>query len=193
MTLLSNHFYPGFYLLIYLLFFCANECVIVTINFSRWMLRLVTVCRPAKAFIFLLWASRRLYCHYNNMDDLKLFRKSFEQILSFVQTVYTFSMDKGTEFGIKKCGVLVLKRGKTVKMEGIVLTDGQVVEIDESGFKYFCIMETDQLKENETKDLFSKEYKRRLKLVLEKKLSGKHKIMGSCNSEVQRWCGRMEE
>ena len=108
------------------------------------------------------------------MDDLKLFRKSSEQILSFVQTVHTFSMDIGMEFGIKKCGILVLKRGKTVKMQGIVLTDGQVVKkIDESGFKYLCIMETDQLKENETKDLFSKEYKRRLKLVLKTKLSGK--------------------
>ena len=27
------------------------------------MLRLVTVCRPAKAFNFLLWASRRFFCH----------------------------------------------------------------------------------------------------------------------------------
>ena len=33
------------------------------------MLRLVTVCRPAKTFIFLLWASRRLYCHNNNNND----------------------------------------------------------------------------------------------------------------------------
>ena len=129
------------------------------------------------------------------MDELKLFRKSFEKILSFVQTVHTFSMDIRMELGIKKCGVLVLKRGKTVKMEGIVLTDGQVVkEIDESEFKYLCIMETGQLKEDETKDLFSKEYKHNLKLVLKTKLSGKkNKIMGSCNSEVQRWCGRMEE
>ena len=72
-------------------------------------------------------------------------------------------------------------------MEEIVLTDGQVEkEIDESGFKYLRIMETDQLKEKETKDLISKEYKRRLKLELKTKLSGKNKIMGSCNSEVQR-------
>ena len=71
-------------------------------------------------------------------------------------------------------------------MEEIVLTDGQVEkEIDESGFKYLRIMETDQLKEKETKDLISKEYKRRLKLELKTKLSGKNKIMGSCNSEVQ--------
>ena len=73
-------------------------------------------------------------------------------------------------------------------MKGIVLTDGQVVkEIGESGFKYLRIMETDESKENETKDLISKEYKRRLKLVLKTKSSGKNKIMGICNSEVQLW------
>lgn len=68
-------------------------------------------------------------------------------------------------------------------MEGIVLPDRQVVkEIGESGYKYLCILKGDQLKEKETKDLFSKEYKRRLKLALKTKLSGKNKIMRSCNS-----------
>ena len=33
------------------------------------MLRLVTVCRPAKVFLFLLWASRRLFCHNNNNNN----------------------------------------------------------------------------------------------------------------------------
>ena len=33
------------------------------------MLRLVTVCRPAKVFSFLLWASRRLFCHNNNNNN----------------------------------------------------------------------------------------------------------------------------
>ncbi|XP_067034849.1 uncharacterized protein [Acropora muricata] len=38
---------------------------------------------------------------------------------SLVQTVHTFSKDIGMESGIKKCGVLVLKRGKIAKMEGV--------------------------------------------------------------------------
>ena len=32
------------------------------------------------------------------------------------------------EFGIKKCWGLVLKRGKIIKMEGVVLPDGQVMK-----------------------------------------------------------------
>ena len=34
----------------------------------------------------------------------------------------------GMEFGIKKCGVLVLRRRKIIKTEGIVLTNGQTVK-----------------------------------------------------------------
>ena len=114
------------------------------------------------------------------MDDLRLFGKSYEKIDSLVQTVHTFSIDIGIEFVIKKCGMLVLKRGKIAKMEGVVLPDGQVMKkVEDRGYRYLGILETDHLKEKEMKDLFSKEYKHRLKLVLKSKLCGKNKIMAS--------------
>ena len=70
------------------------------------------------------------------MDDLKLFGKSYEQIASLMQTVHTFSIDIGMEFGIKKCGVLGQKRGKIANMEGVVLPDGQVKkEIEHRGYR----------------------------------------------------------
>ena len=114
------------------------------------------------------WGEREFKInHLLLMDDLKLFGKSYEQTESLVQTVHTFSIDVGMEFGIKKCGVLVLKRSKIAKMKGVVLPDGQVMkEIEDRGYRYLGILETDHLKEKEMKDLFSKEYKRRLKLVL---------------------------
>ena len=49
------------------------------------------------------------------MDDLKLFGKSDDQIDSLVQILFTFSEDIGMEFGLKKCGVVILKKGKLVK------------------------------------------------------------------------------
>ena len=117
------------------------------------------------------------------MDDLQLFGKSYEQIDSLVQTVHTFSIDIGMEFGIKKCGVLVLNRGYIAKMEGVLLPDGKVMKA--RGYRYLGILETDHLKEKEMKDLFSKEYKRRLKLVLKSKLSGKNKIMAANTTHGQ--------
>ena len=46
------------------------------------------------------------------MDDLKVYGKDKAQIESLVSTVQLISQDIGMEFGIKKCGVVVLKRGK---------------------------------------------------------------------------------
>ena len=50
------------------------------------------------------------------MDDLKLYAKREEQTNTLVRTVYVLSTDIGMEFGIKKCGILTMKRGKIVKM-----------------------------------------------------------------------------
>ena len=46
------------------------------------------------------------------MDDLKLFAKSNNHVDSLMNTVYTLSAYIGMEYGIKKCEVLVLKRGR---------------------------------------------------------------------------------
>ena len=55
--------------------------------------------------------------------------------------------------------MLVLKRGKIAKMEGVVLPDGHVMkEIEDRGYRYLGILETDHLKEKEINDLFSKGY-----------------------------------
>ena len=52
------------------------------------------------------------------MDDLKLFGKNDVQIDRLVQTVFTFSEDIGMEFGLKKCGVVITKKGKLIKVDG---------------------------------------------------------------------------
>ena len=49
--------------------------------------------------------------HLLFLDDIKLFVKSEEQIDSLVQTVFIFSKDIGIEFGLRKCGVVILKKG----------------------------------------------------------------------------------
>ena len=52
-------------------------------------------------------------------DDLKL-----NQIDSLMQTVHIFSENTGMQFGIKKCGVLIIERGKVIRTHGIRLPDG---------------------------------------------------------------------
>ena len=50
--------------------------------------------------------------HLLFMNDLKLFAKRKNQIDSLIQTVHILSEDLDMQFGKKKCGVLVMERGK---------------------------------------------------------------------------------
>ena len=51
------------------------------------------------------------------MDDLKLFEQNERDIESLVNTVHRFSCDIGMPFGIEKCGVIIMKRGKIVNCD----------------------------------------------------------------------------
>ena len=81
------------------------------------------------------------------MDDLKLYVKSEEQTKKNrnrqeqANTAYVFSSDIGVEFGIKKCDILTMKRGKIVKSEGIKLPDGEVMKhVGQEGYTYLGII-----------------------------------------------------
>ena len=116
--------------------------------------------------------------HLLFMDDLKLYAKSEEQTNTLERTVHVFSTDIGMEFGIKKCGILTMKRGKIVKSEGIKLPDGEVMkQVGQEGFLYLSIIELDKVKETEMKEKITNEYKRRLRLILKSKLNERSKVM----------------
>ena len=144
--------------------------------FVLCMVPLTLILRKTKACY--KWGNKEFKInHLLFMDDLKLFGKDLDQIDSLVQTVHIFSTDIGMEFGLKKCGVLIMKRGKLVKLEGVTLPDGHVMrEVEQDGYKYLGIVELDKIKEAEMKDQFRKEYIRRLRLVLKSKLNGRNKI-----------------
>ena len=98
--------------------------------------------------------------HLLFMDDLKLYAKSEEQTNTLVRTVYVFSTDIGMEFGIKKRGIITMKRGKIVKSEGIKLPDGEMMkQVGQEGYTYLGIIELDKIKETEMKEEITKEYK----------------------------------
>ena len=111
------------------------------------------------------------------MDDLKLYAKSEEETSTLVRTVYMFSTDIGMEFGIKKCGILTMKRGKIIKSEEIKLPDGEVMkQVGQEGYTYLGIIELDKIKETEMKEKITKEYKQKQKFILKSKLNGRNKV-----------------
>ena len=81
------------------------------------------------------------------------------------------------EFGLKKSGVIVLKKGKLATFDGIQLPNQEIMnELDENGCTYFRILELDEITEHEMKIKVTAEYKKRLRLILKSKLNGKNKI-----------------
>ena len=117
--------------------------------------------------------------HLLFMDDLKLYGKDENQIDSLIQTVFVFSRDIGMEFGVRKCGVIILRRGKVVRSDGVELPNGETIRsIEADGYKYLGILEADTILEKEMKEMFQKEYLRRLRCILKSKLNGKNKIKG---------------
>ena len=138
---------------------------------------LTLILRKAKAKYLL--GDKNTINHLLFMDDLKLFGKSHAQIDSLVNTVFAFSQDIGMEFGIKKCGLLVMKRGKLDKSTSfsITLPDGKKLKtIEDEGYRYLGVLEYDKIMEKEMKEQFVTEYRRRARTILKSKLNGKNKI-----------------
>lgn len=76
------------------------------------------------------------------MDYLKLWAKIEGEVNGLVFTVQILRKNIGIEFGVKKFGVLVLKKGKVVSSEGEVMIDSEKIkEVEKSGYKYLGILE----------------------------------------------------
>ena len=112
--------------------------------------------------------------HLLFMDDLKLYAKNEKALETLVEAVHTFSKDIGMEFGLEKCAILNMKKGKTVVSDGIVLPNGEMMKglREDEDYKYLGILEADKVKSSEMKTNVKKEYLRRVRKVLESKLNG---------------------
>ena len=117
--------------------------------------------------------------HLLFIDDLKLYSRS-EKGLDSVQTACVFSENIRMEFGIEKCAMVIMKKGKIVKSVGIELPNGKVIKSLQGGesYKYLGISEADKFLEEKMKLNVSKEYIRRLRKVLKSKLNDRNLVHG---------------
>ena len=81
------------------------------------------------------------------------------------------------EFSIKKCGIIIMNRGKVKSTDGIELPSSENIREIKDGYKYLEILEHDRVKEQGMRDKFRNEYFRRAKMILKSKLNGRNKIM----------------
>ena len=112
------------------------------------------------------------------MDDLKLFSKTEDDVESLINTVRIVSDDTGMQFGLSKCAVIALKRGKAISSRNIRMPDWEEFRsLGEGGsYKYLGVLETDQIKHEEMKGKIEAEYFSRVRKVLKSKLNARNTI-----------------
>ena len=71
--------------------------------------------------------------HLLFMDDLQLYNRSEKGLDSLVQTVCVFIEDRGMEFGIEKCAMVVMEKGKNVKSVRRELPNGKGIKSLQEG------------------------------------------------------------
>ena len=109
--------------------------------------------------------------HLMYMDDIKLFAKNEKELETLIHAVRIYNQDIGTEFGLEKCAMLVMKSGKRQMTDGMEPPNHdrfRTLEENET-YKYLGIFEADTIKQMQMKDMIRKEYLRRTQKLLETK------------------------
>ena len=117
--------------------------------------------------------------HLLFMDDLKMYGKNHNQVDTLVQTIRVVTTDMRMGFGINKCAMLIMKRGRLTHSEGITLRENLQIrgmKENDDGYKYLGVLEVEGIKHLEMKELVRKEYFRRVKKILKSKLNGGNTI-----------------
>ena len=113
------------------------------------------------------------------MDGLKLYTSNEKSLESLIQTVRVFSNYTGIEFGVEKCAVLTMKKGKMANSDRIVLPNKTTKGLKEGdSYRYLGVMQADGTKYHEMKKTVKTEYYRRVRNILETKLEGGNLITG---------------
>ena len=106
------------------------------------------------------------------IDEIKLFGRGTKEIDTLVQAVRIVSGDIRMEFGIEKCAPVNIQRGKVTSTEGIQLPHGNnIKDIHETRYEYLGIIEGEDIKHQEMKEMIKKEYIKGLKAILKSKLN----------------------
>ena len=116
------------------------------------------------------------FSHILYMDDLKTFAGSINDARSMAKLVFEFTTSIGMKFGLDKCKVLNVVRGKIKKCGTITLDENSVIdEMDSTDtYKYLGVIESSAIKHAEMKSVTLEKFKKKLKNVLKTDLNSKN-------------------
>jgi len=112
--------------------------------------------------------------HLLYMDDLKLFAETEQKLHASITTVKNFSDNICMSFGLDKCGMINIKKGKATSLnepfEGIEDLSPN------TAYKYLGIYQSTKINHKKLKEEFISKYKNRVTKILNTKLSGRNII-----------------
>ncbi|KAJ0182259.1 hypothetical protein K1T71_001628 [Dendrolimus kikuchii] len=116
--------------------------------------------------------------HLLYMDDLKLFASNEPDLIELLKTTERFSKSINMEFGIEKCAVMHVRRGKVVNSPNLQLSENiSLKSLSETEtYKYLGMSESLGIADADVKQTVKDRFFCRLRKVLTSLLSGGNKV-----------------
>lgn len=116
--------------------------------------------------------SRFRISHLMYMDDLKLFAESEKQLASLINITKIFSEDISMQFGLDKCGIFKMNKGKVINSNETIQ---DITTIDpENYYKYLGFQQNPGLEHTAIKGELKKRYIYRVTKILNTKLNSRN-------------------
>ncbi len=86
--------------------------------------------------------------------DITLFAKNEKELKTLIKVVRIYIQDMGTEFGIGKCTLLIMKSGKQYMKNRMEVPNQEKIRMlrEKEMYKYLGILEADTFKQVEMKE-----------------------------------------
>ncbi|XP_045541510.1 uncharacterized protein LOC123723010 [Papilio machaon] len=116
--------------------------------------------------------------HLLYMDDLKLFASKKTDLVELLKITEKFSSSIEMEFGVEKCAVMYVQRGRVASSDGLQLTESMSFRSLSEGetYKYLGISRSLGIVDEDVKHLIKARFFGRLRKVLNSLLSGGNKF-----------------
>ena len=124
----------------------------VTTCHHYYLLSLIYILRDA-APGYHFESNREKVNHLLFMDDLKLYASNEKSFESLILTIRVFGNKIEMEFGVEKCAVLTIMKGKITNSDGIALLNKTTIKelkVDDS-YKYLGAIQADGMKHHAMK------------------------------------------
>ena len=105
------------------------------------------------------------------IDDLKCYAKDDVEMERCRALIEEFSADIAMTFGLQKCAIIHMKKGKVVNLPTV---EGMPILENDDSYKYLGILQNNKIIHEKSKDKAKKEFLNRVRMILKAELNAKN-------------------